>query len=125
MDRRRPKSVSAIKVKFDNNNLLISDKFQAQLENNFNSLKMKGIDDYQTAEKPAKTLSPQARSRHNNGRSSQHNPVKRSGFTLEHNSEMQDNRKLATNGHREGSNVGCRKQRNPLIRDIFKSQLDF
>lgn len=57
-ERRRHKSVSAIKAKLDDGSLLISDKFKAQLETNFNSLKMKGIDDYQTAEKPAKTLSP-------------------------------------------------------------------
>lgn len=76
-DRRRHKSVSAIKVKFDDSSLLISDKFKAQLENNFNSLKMKGINDYQTAEKPkpAKTLSPQARGRYTNQRGSQNYPV--------------------------------------------------
>lgn len=86
---------------------------------------MRGIDDYQTGEKPAKTLSPQARGRYTRKRSSQNNPVKKSGFKLEHNTETKFDRKLAANGHREGSKVGCRKQRNPLIRDIFKSQLDF
>ena len=47
----------------------------------------------------------------------------KSQFTLEHHMENNFDKKLAVSSHREGSKVGQRRQRNPVVKDAFRSQL--
>ena len=131
---RTRKSKSALPASKNSSHLegLVSDTLKNQLETNIMAKKHQDIDYFQngTSGPPQGFETEVLRHRSPSGKPQTSKKLhqksvtvkQKSQFTLEHNPQRLFDKKLAASSHREGSRVGQRRQRNPVVKDAFRSQ---